>query len=128
MISILLIVSSIGAARVPDSGYQHSKGIMNWPRVYTIMGGQDSSSSQETIINRNNGVSVESLAGDHSLTSLIRLGKNKAATIRAEESKENLSFRSFQFGARTGTDLLTKKAEAFLLWNKSGNSTQFPPN
>ena len=74
----------------------HSKSMMDWPRVYTIMGGPESSSSQETIINRHNGVSVESLAGDDSLTSLIRLGKNKAATIRAEESKENLSFHSFQ--------------------------------
>jgi len=84
-----------------------SKGMMDWPRVYTIMGGQDNSSSQETIINRNNGsngVSVESLAAGDSLTDLIRLSKNKKllGNVRPSESKESLSFLSFQQAAGTG--------------------------
>lgn len=86
----------------------HSKSMMDWPRVYTIMGGQDNSSSQETIINRqngSNGVSVESLAGDDSLTDLIRLSKNKKllGNVRTTDSKESLSFLSFQQAAGTST-------------------------
>ena len=74
------------------------------------MGGQDNSSSQETIINQTNGssgVSIESLVVDGSLTELIRLNKNKKllGDVRTSKCKESSSFLSFQWAALDLTNM-----------------------